>query len=78
MALKQRCDEVSGVEAALLCGSQHGREDLLRLCPADGPIAAAARFARDDSGAERVFGAPIRGVERGIKEEAEDGIVFRD
>jgi hypothetical protein len=39
-------------------------------------IAAAAHLARDDRGPEGVLGAPVGGVERGVEEEAEDGLVF--
>src|SRR5690349_16588187 len=52
------------------------REDLLCLCALDGAIAAATHLAGHDGGAERLLGAPVRGVERSLEEEAEDRIVF--
>ena len=39
-------------------------------------IAAAAHLAGHDRGAQRVFGPPIGGVERRVREEPEEGVVF--
>ena len=73
----QRGDEDSGrVEAALLGGSEDRREDLLGLRPAPRAIATAAHLAGDHGGTQRVFGAPVRRVESGVEEEAEDRLEF--
>ena len=75
---QERDEHVGGIEAALIGGAEHTREDLLAVGAAGGAIAAAAHFARDDGGPQRVFGAPIGGVERRVEEKAEDGVEFDD
>src|SRR5215207_10109265 len=74
--MQQSGEDVGGVETALLRGAQDGGEDLLGLRALRRAVAAAAGFAGDDRGTQRVFGAPVRGVEPGIEEEAEDGLEF--
>lgn len=75
----QRRDEDGGrVEAALLGGAEDGREHVLSLGAVDGAVAAAAGLAGNDGRAQGVLGAPVGGVERGIEEEAEDGLQQRD
>jgi len=73
----QRGDEEGGcIEAALLCRTEYGGEDLLGLRAAGGAIAPAAGLSGDDGRPQGVLGAPVRGVERGVEEEAEDGLEF--
>ena len=73
----QRRDERRGrVEAALLGGAKNGREDLLGLRATGRAIAAAAHLASDHRRSQGVLGAPVGGIERGIEEEAEDGVEF--
>ena len=57
-----------GIELTLMRGAQDGREDLLGLRPTRGPI-PTADLARDDRRPERVFGAPVGGIDRGRIEE---------
>jgi hypothetical protein len=56
--------EAGGLDAAA--------EHLLGHGAALGPI-APGHLAIDDDRTQRLFGAPVRGVERGIEERAEDG-----
>lgn len=65
-------DERVHIELTLMCGTEDAREDLLGGGTVPGPI-AAAHFARDHGGAERLLGPPIRGIDgRWIKQERED------
>ena len=75
---EERDQDIGGVEAALVGGAQDAREHLLTVSPATRPIAAATHLARDHRRSQRLLGAPIGGIERGIKEKAEDGVVFDD
>ena len=59
-------------------GAEHRGEHLLGLCAAGGAVAAATHLPGDDGGAEGLFGAPIGGIERRIKEEAEDRVKLDD
>ncbi len=56
-------------------GAQDGREDWLGLCPAR-VAGAAADLAHHDGGSNRVLGAPVGRVDRGIAEEREEGRRF--
>jgi hypothetical protein len=60
------------IEVTLLRGPQNAGQDLLRLGALWGAIAAAVHLPRDHRRTNRLFGAPVRGVEGGIDEEAED------
>ena len=73
---KQRGDHVGGIQPSLLSGPNDAREHLLGVGPSARPIAPATDFARDDGGAQGLFGAPVGGVEVGIDQEAEDGGQF--
>lgn len=75
---KQLDEEIGGVQAALMSGPEHRGEHLLGLCAAGGAVAAATHLPGDDGGAEGLFGAPIGGIERRIKEEAEDRVKLDD
>ena len=69
---EERDQDIGGVEAALVGGAQDAREHLLTVSPATRPIAAATHLARDHRRSQRLLGAPIGGIERGIKEKAEE------
>jgi len=69
---------MGGIEAALIDGAEHAGEHLLTVSAASRAITAATHFARHDGGPQRVFGAPVGRVERGVKEKAEDGVEFDD
>lgn len=73
---QQPDEEISDIEVALVRRAKDGREDLLSLCTVPGTVPTSTHLARDDSGSERVFGAPVGGVERGVEEEAEDRVVI--
>lgn len=73
---QELCEGLGGIEAALLSGPEHRREDLLTVGAARGAIAATAHLAGDHRGPQSVLGAPVRRVERGVEEEAEDGLEF--
>src|SRR5262249_52489415 len=61
------------VESALMNRVKDAGEYLLGLGPASGAI-PAADLAGHDGGPERVFGAPVRGIDGvGFKEKREDG-----
>jgi hypothetical protein len=75
----QQCDyDVCRIESALLGSAPDRGEDLLTVCAARGPVPTATHLTRDHGGPQGVFGAPVRRVERGIKQKAEDGVVFDD
>jgi hypothetical protein len=73
---EHRDEKRRGVEPPLLRGAEHGPKDLLTAGPAGSAIAAATHFAGHDHWANRMFGAPVGGVEGGVKEETEDGLVL--
>lgn len=75
---EQRGEDRGGIEAALVGGAQHARENLLTPRAARRAIAAAAHLARHDSRAQGLLGAPVGGVECRLEEEAEDGVVLAD
>ena len=75
---KQRDEESRGIEPALMGRSEHRGEHLLGLCAARGAVAAATHLPGHDGGAEGLFSAPIGGIERRIKEEAEDRVKLDD
>jgi len=60
----------------LLRGAEDAGENLLTVGAAACAIAAAAHLAGDYGRAQRVFGAPVGGIERGIEKEAEDRVEF--
>ena len=75
----EQCDEDMGrIEATLVGGTEDTGEDLLAVRAARRAVATTARLPRHDGGTERVFGAPIRRIERRVEKEAEDGIEFDD
>lgn len=57
-------------------GAQNARKDLLGVGTLARSIATAADLARDDRRTDRLLGTPVRGVEVGIHEEAEEGREF--
>jgi len=75
---EQRDEHGGGVETALVGSAEDAGEDLLTVGAVPRAIAAAAHLARDDGGPQRVFSAPVGGVEGGVEEKAEDGIEFDD
>ena len=68
--------DVGRVESTLLCGTENRGKHLLTLGAARRSIPAAAHFARNDGGPERVLGSPVRRIERRVEEKAEDRFVF--
>lgn len=65
------------IELTLMGGTEDTREDLLGGGPVPGPI-AAAHFARDHGGPQRLLGAPIRGIDgRRIEQEGEERREFK-
>jgi len=75
--VQQRGDHDVGTEMPLLRRSEDAGEHLLRVGPLGRPIAAAADLSSNDRGPQRLLGAPVGGVERGIDEEAEEGRQLR-
>jgi hypothetical protein len=74
---QKRGEYFGAVEPTLMRGAQDAGEHLLRVGPASGSIAAAAQLACDDGRPNRLFGAPVRGVEVWIDQEAEERRQFR-
>ena len=69
----QQCGEhVANIEAPLVRGAQNTREHLLRVGTASRSIAAATDFARNHRRPQRLLRPPVRGVEVGIDQEAEE------
>jgi hypothetical protein len=60
-----------GIQVALVNRAEHTREDFLRV-RATGRAIPATDFARDNGGAQRVFGAPVRRINGGVEQEGED------
>jgi hypothetical protein len=73
---QERGEQGRGIDAALLRGAQHRGEHLLGLGPARGTVAAPTHLAGHHRGTECLFGAPIGGIERRVKQKAEDGVVL--
>ena len=72
----QEGDEDTGrIEPPLMCGAEHGREDLLGSRALRAPV-PAADFAHHDGGANRVLGPPVRRVDGGVAEDREQGRRF--
>ena len=60
------------MQVPLAGGANDGRENLLAVGPA--PRAVAARDVPRDRRAQRLFGAPVGGVDGGIEEETLDRV----
>ena len=64
--MEHRREQYVGVRRALGRGPDDTRENLLTVGTSPGPI-PATDFSRDDCRPDRMFGTPIRGVDRRIK-----------
>lgn len=60
------------IEPALVRGPQDAREDLLSVRATSRAVAVTADLAGDDRRPDRLLGAPVRGVEIGIHQEAKE------
>jgi hypothetical protein len=69
---QQRGQYFGRIEFTLPSGAQDADQDLLRVGSPPRAIPAATDLPRDDRRAQRLFGAPVRGVEPSIDEETED------
>jgi len=69
---EQRGEHLNAIEVALLGRAQDTGEHLLRRGAMGGSIAAAIDLASNHRGTDRLFGAPVRGVDcRGVKKPEE-------
>ena len=69
--MQQGREDVGGIELALLDGTKHAGEYLLRVRAAIRSV-PATDFARDDGRTQGLFGAPVGRINRGVKQKRED------
>ena len=72
MRSAQHGNERVSIELALVCGAEYAREDRLSGGAAPGPI-APAHLAGDDGRPQRLFRAPVGGVDSSrVEQEGEE------
>ena len=73
--VQERGEHDVRIDVALLSGTNDAGEGLLGVGASPGPV-AATHFTRHDRQPNRVFRAPVSGVDRGVKEERPDRVEF--